>query len=173
MKIIDSRPGVRDEFHKDDSEKTFTLRTVQDVDPILENNKNLQALNDGYSPSRELKRVASVPTTILRKWCKDAGISFRRFLRRPHEFSGWLERKLSDPENRFLLTAPWFSNRYQRPQPPGIIGLDRAMNDGRRIKPRSKWNKARNWLADLIFGSRYWLKRLDDWLYGFQARIRG
>ena len=131
MKIIDAVPGKRTEFHKDDSEGRFTIRTVQDVNPILENNKALQTLNDGYSPSREMKRVASIPTTILRKWCKDAGIPFRRYLRRPYEYSKWLERKLADPENRFLLTA-----LPTRPQPKGIIGLDKVLSEGRQLGMR-------------------------------------
>ena len=130
MKIVDSIPGKRTEFHKDDSEGTFTIRTVQDVNPILENNKKLQSLNDGYSPSRELKRHASIPITLVRKWCKDDGIPFRRYLRRPQEYEKWLERKLQDPDNRFLLTSP---SKSTRPQSRRIIGLDKVIDEGRRL----------------------------------------
>ena len=173
MKILDARPGVVEWFHKDESEGTFTIQTVQDVNPVLENNKALQTLNDGYSPSRELKRVASIPTTLARKWCKEAGISFRRFMRRPHEYAKWLERKLKDPDNRFLLTAPWFSHKYTRPQPSGIIGLDEVVKAGRAIKPLSRFHTLRHRVADWIFGARHWAKRLDDWLFDLQARVRG
>ena len=133
MKIIDAKPGVRDEFHKDDSEGTFTIRTVQDVNPILERNKALQTLNDGYSPSREFKRYASIPMTLIRKWCKEAGIPFRRYLRRPQEYEKWLERKVEDPDNRFLLTSPL---KTTRPQPKGILGLDKVLSEGRQLGMR-------------------------------------
>ena len=172
MKVIDRRPGVEDRFYKDDSEGTFTIQTIQDVNPILENNKRLQTLNDGYSPSRELKRVASIPATLVRKWCKDAGISFRRFMRRPAEFEKWLERKLTDPENQFLLTAP-----LKRPQPSGIIGLDDALRRGRAVRPPTRVKRIRATLADgldsLRLEVRQWHKSLDDWLFDLQARMRG
>lgn len=169
MKVIDSIPGKRTEFHKDDSEKTFTIRTVQDVNPILENNKALQTLNDGYSPSRELKRVASIPTTIVRKWCKDAGISFRDFLRRPQEFEAWLGKKLKDPENRFLLTAP-----FKRPDYKGILGLRDAVAEGRALgmTPKGQWRLFRIRVADWIYDLRPLLKRADEWLFYLQARVR-
>ena len=39
-----------------------------DVSPILENNKRLYTQNDGYSPDKGLKRVATIPTIILEIW---------------------------------------------------------------------------------------------------------
>ena len=42
-----------------------------DVKPILENNKRLYNQNDGYSPDKGLKRIATIPTIILEIWCKE------------------------------------------------------------------------------------------------------
>ena len=42
-----------------------------DVKPILENNKRLITQNDGYSPDRSLKRIASIPVVVLEIWCKE------------------------------------------------------------------------------------------------------
>ena len=42
-----------------------------DVQPILENNKRLYNQNDGYSPDKRLKRIASIPTIILEIWAKE------------------------------------------------------------------------------------------------------
>ena len=39
-----------------------------DVKPILENNKRLYNQNDGYSPDKGLKRIASIPVVILEIW---------------------------------------------------------------------------------------------------------
>ena len=42
-----------------------------DVKPILENNKRLYNQNDGYSPDKGLKRIATIPTIILEIWTKE------------------------------------------------------------------------------------------------------
>ena len=39
--------------------------------PILDHNKKLYTHNDGYSPDKGLKRVASIPTVVLEIWCKE------------------------------------------------------------------------------------------------------
>ena len=39
--------------------------------PILDHNKKLYTQNDGYSPDKGLKRVASIPTIVLEIWCKE------------------------------------------------------------------------------------------------------
>lgn len=77
------------------------IHSVQDIAPIIERNKVLQTYNDGYSPSRELRRVASIPNALLLKWKNDEG------------WDPWdpacaakLAQKLNDPDFRFLRTAP-------------------------------------------------------------------
>lgn len=113
--LLDADGGVIQTLTYDDAEKTTTIETIQDVDPILENNKRLQSLNDGYSPSRELRRVASVPHVVILDWCKKDGIPFRDFIRnwrRNPAYKSWFFRKLHDADNRAFLTAPRWSNRY-------------------------------------------------------------
>jgi len=39
--------------------------------PILENNKRLYNQNDGYSPDKGLKRIATIPTIVLEIWTKE------------------------------------------------------------------------------------------------------
>mgnify|MGYP006893822174 CR=1 FL=1 len=63
-KLLDSHAGVVTNFHYDEMTDTSTISREQDVEAILENNKALQTHNDGYSPSREMKRVASIPMVI-------------------------------------------------------------------------------------------------------------
>lgn len=134
--ILDSSSDRVDFAHKD--EGRLILGTRQRVDSIIEDNKKLQTLNDGYSPSREWKRVARIPMSVVREWCKQAGINFREFLRKPRAFEKWLDRKLQDPDNRFLLTAP-----MTRPQPKGIIGLDGVLAEGRKLgmREKTKWER--------------------------------
>ena len=82
------------------STETLLVERVQDVEPILEHNKKLYSLNDGYSPSRELRRVASIPLVVVEQWMKEGIDVYNR--------DHWpaVKRKLNDHENLFLRTAP-------------------------------------------------------------------
>lgn len=104
--IYDAYGGVVSTVTVDPMTKAVTFEQIQDVDPILEDNKRLQALNDGYSPSRELKRKASIPVVVLLDWLRKDGISPRMYFRRPKAYAGWLRKKLHDPDHRYFLTAP-------------------------------------------------------------------
>ena len=46
---------------------------TQDVAPILERNKQAKNHNDGYTPSREMRRVASIPYGVGLKWYNEEG----------------------------------------------------------------------------------------------------
>jgi hypothetical protein len=77
------------------------VRRSQDVEAILDENKRLASLNDGYSPSRDFRRVASIPMTVIEQWMKE-GINI--FDRNCDEA---IRRKLNSPEWRRLRTAWW------------------------------------------------------------------
>ncbi len=44
---------------------------IQDVEPVLERNKALLTHDDGYSPSRDMKRIATVPNIVIEQWLKE------------------------------------------------------------------------------------------------------
>ena len=88
-------------FHWDESDEIFHIETRQDVQPILDHNKALlNSGEDGYSPSRELQRVASIPSVVVLQWLKE-GIDVGN----PDHWPA-VERKLNDPDWRHLRTAP-------------------------------------------------------------------
>ena len=105
MKTLKWREGSDIVRWEHDDGNTVVERT-SDLTPIIEANKKLATMNDGMSPSREMRRVASVPVVVLQNWCQTDGISYRAFRRNPKHYQKWLRRKLYDPDNRFLLTAP-------------------------------------------------------------------
>lgn len=83
-----------------DDELTFINR--QDCEPTLQLNKQLyNDGTDGYGPTREWRRIASIPNIILEKWLKEEGIRYW-----DSEDTHKLAAKLDDPEWRFLRTAP-------------------------------------------------------------------
>jgi len=92
--------GLQTEFHADALDDAVTIRRVQDVEPILERNKALYSLNDGYTPSRDLRRVASIPLSVIEEWMKE-GINIF-----DPNCAAAIRRKLNDPQNLYLRTAP-------------------------------------------------------------------
>ena len=59
------------ETYLDNGNDGVVQKRSLDVSSILENNKRLYNQNDGYSPDKGLKRVATIPTIILEIWTKE------------------------------------------------------------------------------------------------------
>jgi hypothetical protein len=76
-------------------------RTVQEADPILDRNKAMQNHNDGYTHSREMRRVASIPLNLIYKWLQEEGWDAFN-----PQHSDKLAAKLNSEEYRYLRTAP-------------------------------------------------------------------
>ena len=58
-------------YMKDDMEGKIAVKEEVNIDSHLKHNKELLNLNDGYSKSRDLKRVASIPTIALSVWANE------------------------------------------------------------------------------------------------------
>ena len=59
------------ETYLDNGNDGVVQKRSLDVSSILENNKRLYNQNDGYSPDKGLKRIATIPTIILEIWAKE------------------------------------------------------------------------------------------------------
>ena len=68
------------------------------MEPIIENNKRLRAEDKGYSSSRELRRVASIPLVVIERWMQEDGVNFLALGKQ--DKSAYLRKKLNDPDNR-------------------------------------------------------------------------
>jgi len=79
---------------------TVSYRAVQENDPILDRNAAMRTHNDGYTPSRDMRRVASIPMQLLYHWQATEGWD-------PFHPSNAdrLMRKLNDPDYAYLRTA--------------------------------------------------------------------
>lgn len=84
-------------FHADG---TFTVSATQDVEAILERNKELQNHSDGYTPSRDLRYVAEIPLVVAEEWMKKYGVDV---LDPNHKAA--VRRLLNSNEYRYLRTA--------------------------------------------------------------------
>jgi hypothetical protein len=92
--------GIRHDW-LDNEDGTYTVLSEYDAEPILDRNKALANHNDGYSPSREMRRVASIPLILWLKWLQDEG--WDAFA---PECADRLRRKLNSSEYMWLRTAP-------------------------------------------------------------------
>lgn len=96
--LFRSEAGI-DHYMIQEGDKTF-FEAVADVAPVLEQNKAMAAHNDGYSPSRELRRVASIPYAIGYKWLNEEGWWFMDPAAKDK-----LAQKLNSSEYAYLRTA--------------------------------------------------------------------
>lgn len=85
----------------DNEDGTATIIQQQNCDSVLERNKALYNHNDGYTPSRDMRRVASIPLELVYQWLAEEG--WNAF--DPH-CSDKLKQKLNDPQYLYLRTAP-------------------------------------------------------------------
>lgn len=96
--------GIKEEILFDwDAGKATTKTTYTptfDTNAVLENNKILQNHTDGFSPTRELQHVASIPLSVVMLWIDKYGVDPTA---RGNE--ALLARLLNDPEWRELRTG--------------------------------------------------------------------
>lgn len=105
--ILDAYGGVVKTIEFDSSEKKMVIGYSHDTTAITDQNKRLATENPYTSHDRWRRRVASIPYGTLFKWLQADGISQLRYMRwNKHERNAWLRRKIYDPANWFVLTAP-------------------------------------------------------------------
>lgn len=100
---VDPLSGAVSTYEYDHSEDRGIITKTLDVSEIIENNKALQ--NDGtggWNDSREYRRVASIPMSLVELWRQIYGVDPLR-----EENEPLLRRLLNDPDLRFLRTAEW------------------------------------------------------------------
>jgi hypothetical protein len=86
----------------DRGEKLIVAESIQDVEPIVEHNKDLQS---EHQKSDWGRHIASVPDVIVTKWLNEEharGNNELRYL--GPGFDAWFKRKLDDPDNRAWRT---------------------------------------------------------------------
>lgn len=94
--------SVETSLHIDESARKFTFRRSQDVEDIIEGNKQLASMSQHSDWGRHIARV---PNIFLEKWLNEeyarGNIHLRMYT---PEFDKLIARKLDDPEWAFLRT---------------------------------------------------------------------
>lgn len=97
-RLLDYDPatGMKTWHHYDEATDTEALEYEQDVEPILERNKALQADNEGKSMGDGC-HVASIPSSIQLKWLIEHGVDITNKDHMPG-----VKRLLNSDEYRYL-----------------------------------------------------------------------
>lgn len=98
--VLDTVDGVTSYAYLDPTDGRFVYGHRADVEPNIEANKALaKDGTGGWSPTREFKRVASIPVTVALMWKERFGID-------AWDQDHWpaVLRLLDDPDWRFLRT---------------------------------------------------------------------
>ena len=89
--------SVLTRFHREGYERW------QDVEDIIENNKRLQ--NESQRKDVPWRHIASIPNIFIEQWLREAWASGNTSLKwSSPEFDALVQRKLQDPDYRFLRT---------------------------------------------------------------------
>jgi hypothetical protein len=97
MRLLDVDPvsGSWEEFDYDDAEDLIIYKRYQDVEPVLDINKNL--LTNDWSRKEWMWHAAQIPNIFVEKWINEDGVNVMKKENWP-----WLRRKLNDSEWRWL-----------------------------------------------------------------------
>ena len=96
--------GVKTRYIQE-SDGKLTINNQQNINPLLERNKKLYTANSGYTPSKDFKRIASVPPIILEIWTKEYNGSRNWFALPKDTQNKILKTKLNSSEFRYFRTA--------------------------------------------------------------------
>ena len=88
-----------------ESDGKLTVNNQQNLNPLIERNKKLYTQNDGYTASRDMRRIASVPPIILQIWAKEYN-GTRNWWALPKDTQKKILRvKLNSNEFRYFKTS--------------------------------------------------------------------
>ena len=100
--VVDSEPWRRTDFHFDESDNKITLNTVQDAEPIVDENKRkMNAYGDKLSIGKrgEWHHAAKIPATVWEQWCRETGGAILKDKK-------LLAKFLTDPDNKYFKDSP-------------------------------------------------------------------
>lgn len=97
--LFTSAAGIR-HFMRTNVDGSHTFAASQDTTDIIARNRAMANENDGYTKSREMRRVASIPYVLIQKWLHEEGWDAL-----DPDNTDRLARKLNDPDYAYLRTA--------------------------------------------------------------------
>lgn len=91
---------IRSRVHIDRADGSITFERLQDVEPILDDNKQLEQI-----PQKgDFRHIATIPCVVIEKWINESGTQLLGLSNK--EFAAFARKKINDPEWAYLRTAP-------------------------------------------------------------------
>jgi hypothetical protein len=100
--LFRSSAGALYTSETDEATGDLIIRGYQDVYEILELNQAMLTENNGYTPDKSFRRVASIPALLRNKIMAEEGWDPWQ----PGKYPDLYRRLMNDPEYRKLRTAP-------------------------------------------------------------------
>jgi len=82
------------------SDGTITFERIQNVAPILDDNKALEQI----AQKGDFRHIATIPNVIIEQWINESGVALLGLPNK--DFAAFVKRKLADPDYAYLRTAP-------------------------------------------------------------------
>ena len=92
-------------YINDEMDKKIAVKEEVNIDAHLKHNNRLLNLNDGYSKSREMKRIASIPTIALSVWANEYNGTSNWFGLPKQIQTKILKTKLNSNEFKYFRTS--------------------------------------------------------------------
>ena len=99
--VVDTEPWRRTDFHYDEAGDNFTLNTVQDAQPIVDENKRkMNRYGDKLSVGKrgEWHHAASIPINVWEQWMQDTNGAIEKD-------SKLLAAYINDPDYKYFKVA--------------------------------------------------------------------
>lgn len=110
---IDRATGILEQFHFDEMTKQAIIKRTQPVDDVLNSNQRLATMNDGFSPSREIKRVASIPVVEFERQLGEMGLTYYQYSTAGHDERAAIRQRIFlNGDNAKFLTSPLRTRKY-------------------------------------------------------------
>ena len=98
--------GLKKEtFKLDETEEKIVLKEELNIDSHLKHNKELLNKDDGYSKSKDLKRVASIPILALQVWTNEYNGTNNWWALPKEVQKDIMKKKLNSNEFKYFRTA--------------------------------------------------------------------
>lgn len=98
---IDPLSGIKTFHRYDEATDTTFIRTEEDVEPVLDANRDAEASFSRTSRLPDMLHVASIPPSVQLKWWVEKGVNI---FNPDHKQA--MGRLLDDPEWRYLKRVP-------------------------------------------------------------------
>ena len=91
--------GIQEQFEvtPEGGRQNFRADVTRELDL---NRRDRNDGSNGYGPTREMRRIASIPSVVIMKWLAEEGVDATK-----QENIEWVLRKLKDPDWQYLRTV--------------------------------------------------------------------